>query len=99
MLIGVVDHQRKVILIVDALPPPSDSISANWEFTRGIKNLPEMLQEVATRTGGMVRYLGEWHTHPSGHRASPSSVDIEQLQTLRSELLREVFAGNDGYCR
>jgi hypothetical protein len=27
----------------------------------------------------MDGYIGEWHSHPPGHSASPSRHDIEQL--------------------
>ena len=30
----------------------------------------------------MVGYIGEWHSHPPGHSASPSRDDIEQLVHL-----------------
>lgn len=50
----------------------------------------------------MVRYVGEWHTHPPRGRAVPSFTDVEQLVALRRELRREglpatmLIAGSDG---
>ena len=50
----------------------------------------------------MVRYVGEWHTHPHGSEAMPSAIDIEQLLALRRELRREglpatmLISGSDG---
>ena len=88
-LVGIVDVNRKVILVVDALSPPADSIESHAEFVRGIDGLTDHLQEVCALTRDQVRYVGEWHTHPSCHRATPSSTDLAQLEFLRAQLGRE----------
>ena len=88
-LVGIVDVNRKVILVVDALSPPADSVESHAEFVRGIDGLTDHLQEVCAITRDQVRYVGEWHTHPSCHRATPSSTDLAQLEFLRAQLGRE----------
>ena len=102
VLVGTVDNQRRVITLVDALPPPLDSQGSKSMFMRGVEGVEERLDEVTRRTGGMVRYVGEWHTHPKHSPAIPSATDIGQLVTLRQELRREglpatmLIAGSDG---
>jgi integrative and conjugative element protein (TIGR02256 family) len=102
VLVGTVDMQRRVIAAVDALHPPADSSGDATTFTRGTGGLRDRLDAVARRTGGMVRYIGEWHTHPRGSEAMPSALDIEQLVALRRELRREglpatmLISGSDG---
>ncbi len=102
VLVGTVDMQRRVIAAVDALQPPADSSGDATTFTRGTEGLRDRLDAVARRTGGMVRYIGEWHTHPCGSEAMPSALDIEQLVALRRELRREglpatmLISGSDG---
>ena len=101
-LVGVVDFRRKVIAVVDALSPPPDSRGDAGSFTRGVKGLEERLRAVSDRTGGIVRYIGEWHTHPRWSVSLPSLTDLQQLLTLRHELQREglpatmLIAGCDG---
>lgn len=101
-LVGVVDHRRRVIAVVDALPPPPDSHGDPGGFERGTEDLVEVLHRISARTAGMVRYIGEWHTHPRGHASKPSVVDLEQLLILRHELRREglpatmLISGADG---
>ena len=101
ILVGVFDAMRQVISIVDALPPPPDSKGSASGFERGVEGGQEYLSEIAKQSGGMVRYVGEWHTHPKGHCARPSAVDLKQLLLLRSELRREglpatmLIAGED----
>jgi hypothetical protein len=44
--------------------------------------LAEAVKDAAKRTAGMVGYVGEWHSHPPGHSASPSRHDLVQLVHL-----------------
>ena len=37
------------------------------------------MDEASRRTAGIVGYVGEWHSHPQGHSASPSRDDWIQL--------------------
>jgi len=62
VLVGTVDMQRRVIAAVNALPPPPDSSGDATMFTRGTEGLRDQLDTISRRTGGMVRYIGEWHT-------------------------------------
>lgn len=48
-------------------------------FERGTAGLAQAVQEASQRTAGIVGYVGEWHSHPRGHSASPSRDDLVQL--------------------
>lgn len=89
ILAGVVDADRQVIIIVEAYPAPPDSVGDESRFKRGVQGPLDSLAEMVAVTGGQVRYVGEWHSHPPGHDAYPSGVDLHQLLFLRSELIRE----------
>lgn len=82
VLLGYYDFNTGAIVVVDALPAPADSMSALGSFERGIKSLPELVAEASRRTAGIVQYIGEWHSHPRGHSATPSSDDMYQLAYL-----------------
>lgn len=52
-------------------------------FTRGTEQLPEALENVQRRTGGLLTYVGEWHTHPMGG-SDLSDTDKGAIIRLRS---------------
>lgn len=37
-----------------------------------------------TGSNGLVRYIGEWHTHPQNH-PTPSSIDLAEWQILAAD--------------
>lgn len=79
VLLGYHDFNVGAIVLVDALPAPSDSYANRSSFERGTAGLLQSVQEASTRTAGIVGYVGEWHSHPPGHSATPSRDDIVQL--------------------
>src|SRR5690606_35775565 len=79
VLLGYYDSNVGTLVIVDALPAPPDSKATAGSFERGIEGLKEAVDEAARRTAGIVGYVGEWHSHPKGHSASPSRDDSIQL--------------------
>ena len=55
----------------------------NWICMResiswGIKGLPEEIELFKQKTGNIIGYVGEWHSHPMG---------LEQLSTRDNEQL------------
>ncbi len=66
VLIGLANYKTKVIHVFDLLDAPPDSIAECACFYRGIENLPERIDEIKKITGGLVGYIGEWHSHPMG---------------------------------
>jgi len=79
VLLGYYDFSVNAVLIVAGLPAPSDSKASPGSFERGIAGLADAVKEAAERTAGMVVYIGEWHSHPKNHSASPSGRDFVQL--------------------
>ena len=93
VLLGIADMSRRSIHVVRALPEPEDSRGTETGFERGIVNLPEQISQAAAATMHQIRYVGEWHSHPDGASAMPSSTDIAQLNWLRQELKNEGLPG------
>jgi hypothetical protein len=69
------------------LGPPKDSRGSAYAFYRGVQDLPESIKAIEQRTGGLLGYIGEWHTHPMGG-AELSEADIEAVENLREMLDR-----------
>ncbi len=78
-LVGSYDMQRKIIYVADALPAPEDSIEKPTYFIRGCYGLKLQIEAIEEMTLGNLRYVGEWHSHPAGYPAKPSSDDCELL--------------------
>jgi len=79
VLLGHYDFNIKAAVIVAGLPAPPDSKANPDSFERGVAGLAEAVKDATARTAGMVSYIGEWHSHPPGHSASPSRHDLVQL--------------------
>jgi hypothetical protein len=69
------------------VPTPPDSRGTPWIFVRGTEKLPEALERVFQRTGGLLTYVGEWHTHPMGG-SYLSDTDKNAVISLRAILDR-----------
>lgn len=82
VLLGYHDFNASSITVVAALPAPPDSASSPVCFERGVEGLSENVREASRRTAEIVSYIGEWHSHPYGHSASPSRKDFVQLLYL-----------------
>ena len=82
ILLGYYDFNLMNLVIVDALPAPDDSDSGQSWFERGIKGLADAVQDASDRTSGIVKYVGEWHSHPDGYSIEPSQNDVIQLSAL-----------------
>ena len=82
ILLGYYDFNVKTIVIVDVLSAPTDSLASKTSFERGTKGTQQRVQAIAKMTADMVGYIGEWHSHPSGHSANPSKDDYYQIAFL-----------------
>ncbi|WP_407147844.1 ThiF family adenylyltransferase [Bradyrhizobium sp. ORS 86] len=85
ILVGRIAAPRKMIYVTRLVPAPPDSRGTPWVFTRGTEKLPEALENVQRRTGGLLTYVGEWHTHPMGG-SDLSDTDKGAVISLRSIL-------------
>ena len=89
VLLGYFDLRNASVYLVDVLPEPADSQGDPSGFTRGIDGLSTAVQRVSERTGGIVSYVGEWHSHPPGSSAQPSTADMYQMTSLACALHRD----------
>ncbi|SDO86751.1 JAB domain-containing protein [Filomicrobium insigne] len=102
VLLGIADMSRKSIHVVNALPPPADSVGSATGFERGVAGLTDTVNAAITASLHQLRYVGEWHSHPPRSTAMPSSTDLRQLAWLRHELEAEglpalmAIAADDG---
>lgn len=91
ILLGYYDFNVKTIVIVDALPAPADSLASPTSFERGINGTQDKMLVVRKVTADMVGYIGEWHSHPTGHSAKPSKDDLYQLAFLSLGMAEDGF--------
>lgn len=85
LLVGFVDSKARTVYVTRALPAPPDSVGSPGRFVRGVEKVPEELEHIAKRTGGVLHYVGEWHSHPGGGPAL-SRTDEETAEDLRRDL-------------
>lgn len=88
-IVGVTDLKTRTIVIVDVLPTPPDSEASPSHFVRGVEGQAQAMADVHKRTAGIVDYVGEWHSHPDGCKAQPSSDDEHLLNTLHRKMSAE----------
>lgn len=86
VLLGTIDHHRKVIALVEAMGPPPDSVKSQSSFERGIEGVEATIKSANARTAGFVGYVGEWHSHPPKVAAKMSRDDFEQILHLTIHL-------------
>jgi integrative and conjugative element protein (TIGR02256 family) len=82
ILLGYYDFNIDAVIVVAGLPAAPDSQGTAHSFKRGVVGQVAALEDAAKRTGRMVSYIGDWHSHPPGHSAAPSQDDLIQLAHL-----------------
>jgi len=85
LLVGRLNPRKKIVYVTRLVRAPADSRGTPYFFIRGTERLPEVLEHVERRTGGLLTYVGEWHTHPMGG-SDLSDTDKEAVIKLRSIL-------------
>jgi proteasome lid subunit RPN8/RPN11 len=85
IMVGRIDANRKTVYVTRLVRAPADSRGTPYAFTRGTEMLPEALDLIRRRTGSLLTYVGEWHTHPMGG-SDLSDTDKEAVISLRSIL-------------
>jgi len=86
VLLGYFDMPNDTVYVVDAMPAPPDSERGSGEFIRGVEGLEAAVEEAGRRTGKVVTYVGEWHSHPRGVAPLPSSWDNDLMVHLATLL-------------
>lgn len=103
ILAGTWDRDRKIVYVAGHFDPPPDSKHEPTGFVRGMVGVYRTITEVENSTVGNLTYIGEWHTHPSGHISQPSSDDRKLLRWVHGALQWSdapaliLIAGDDGF--
>lgn len=84
-LVGMVDFKAKVVHVTRLLPAPPDSAGSPNKFVRGVERAPDELNEIRERTGGILNYVGEWHSHSRGG-SGLSPQDKSTIDELKRDL-------------
>lgn len=87
---GCYDKDRQIIYVLHSHPAPTDSKHGPTSFVRGCDGLKEVQDSINLKTYYQVRYLGEWHSHPSGSN-TPSTLDKKQFDEMSTDhLLQDI---------
>ena len=93
IILGCWDVSRRVVYAVTVLPSPADSTERPAYFTRGREELRVWVDQARKRTGGMVTYVGEWHSHPDSCSCWPSEEDRKVLDWQAKNMSAEGLPG------
>lgn len=82
---GVIHPKRRVIYVTRMIEAPPDSKASPDSFTRGTEGLLETVSTVRKASGGLLGYVGDWHTHPRG-AGRVSKQDVETMLDMKRKL-------------
>jgi integrative and conjugative element protein (TIGR02256 family) len=82
VLIGIANYKTKTIHVFDIVVEPQGSHGTYCEFVRGNKGMPAEIDEIKRKTGEVIGYIGEWHTHPMNLKGL-STKDEKTIDELR----------------
>ncbi|WP_336936818.1 Mov34/MPN/PAD-1 family protein [Acinetobacter modestus] len=86
VILGYIDQKLKSIYIVDICEAPHDSIATPTTFIRGSEGLSDYIDLCSEKTAYIVRYIGDWHSHPDYVSTSPSALDEVLLTDLQNKI-------------
>lgn len=87
ILVGYIHYKKRVIYVTHTLPPPPDSVGWPYAFRLGVDDVPEQVRQIRERTGGLIGYVGEWHSHTNGaHQLSRR--DLEAAEQVGASVRR-----------
>lgn len=82
--IGSIEEAIQRITIVDTVIPEDNERKANT-VVMGQLGVKKYIKTLTAKTNGLLRYIGEWHTHTAGE-AAPSQTDLKTFgETQPSE--------------
>lgn len=85
VFVGLIDQLNRIVYVTRIIAAPSDSRKFPSMFTRGTSGLTESIDEVRHKSGAMMDYVGEWHTHPAGG-SRLSETDKSAIREIRDTL-------------
>lgn len=77
---GHINNRMKRFTIVDTFIP-EDNERSSGSVTGGTQGVTEKIKQIIKSTGGMIGYIGEWHTHPNGS-ITPSQTDYKAFEMV-----------------
>lgn len=77
---GHINNRMKRFTIVD-IYIPEDNKRSSGNVTGGTQGVTEKIKQIIRSTGGMIGYIGEWHTHPNGS-IMPSETDYKAFEMI-----------------
>lgn len=83
LLFGHIEEKNKIVYVTRFLPAPPDSICEPHRFVRGVKGVREKISEIANLTGGLINYIGDWHSHPNGVKKM-SGIDRQEIKNIKT---------------
>lgn len=73
--------EKDDVIIDQATEPCEADRRGRFSFVRRREPAQRQVDAAWTRSGQIVQYLGEWHTHPEPH-PTPSAVDLRDWQKI-----------------
>jgi integrative and conjugative element protein (TIGR02256 family) len=81
ILIGYFDDACQVVWVTAAEGPSPDSERGAYSFRHGTEGVADLVQAHQAASGGRVRFVGMWHTHP-GMPPRASQTDDQAMRDL-----------------
>jgi integrative and conjugative element protein (TIGR02256 family) len=81
VLVGRISLPNRRFTVSRVLEAPPDSTRSPSSFVLGVEGLKEKVLEIHDKSGGTLSYVGTWHSHPKGGKAS--SIDKNSLKRIR----------------
>jgi len=89
VLLGSFDVSRRLLYVAASTGSPPDSVEYPVHYIRGCEGLREEVRQAEIRTGGMLQYVGEWHSHPEGCGCDASADDRTVFEWIRTYMQPE----------
>jgi proteasome lid subunit RPN8/RPN11 len=84
LLLGQFDDACRIVWVSEVTGPPGGSSASPLGLVVNTPAAREDVSERSRRTGGLMSFVGLWHTHPGGS-AWPSEIDVEAMDKLLAE--------------
>ncbi|RMC93016.1 thiamine biosynthesis protein ThiF [Clostridium autoethanogenum] len=84
ILLGHLNLNKKCIYVMEIFTPP-DSIGGPYLFNKGSEETKKYLHDIMYKTGEMITYVGDWHTHPN-MGTEMSHKDALSLKEIKEKL-------------
>lgn len=97
VLLGWSSSLAQRVVVTDLIDAPADSGRSATEFLLGVNGLPEAFDALATRSSGLLRCVGTWHSHLGSAAPSPTDRNSARIAgAFDSQPLVFLISGVDG---